>query len=266
MDGSLAGSWPVASGGAPAVDAERVVAFRRGADGRERLHRVGEWRDAVARLALRLAERTPSVGARVALYDDDPYAFSIGLFACWQRGAIAVLPPNDAPGSLERLREGVVAAVGGGGDWLPGVDGLAPLDSSTAARPDAVLRTLGREAPALELFTSGTTGDGKAAPKRLRHLDDEVATLERTFGAGLEGARVYATASHQHLYGLLFRVLWPLAAGRPFCCDRLLHAEELLPRLEAEPRSVLASVPAHLVRLAASRGVVRLSSERSTIF
>jgi acyl-coenzyme A synthetase/AMP-(fatty) acid ligase len=71
---------------------------------------------------------------------------------------------------------------------------------------------------------------------------------------------VFATASPQHLYGLLFRVLWPLAAGRPFHGPTYLHAEELLPRIEEAGDALLASTPAHLSRmtgLARVRGACR---------
>lgn len=247
------------------VDRRSVVAFRR--EGVALVsHSRADWTAGVATLRDRLADAGLGGGARIALYDDDPYAFSLGLFACWQVGAVAVLPPNVQPGSLERLRESVTVALGSDGAWLPGVPGFALGDEASSDAMSNDFRELDREAAALELFTSGTTGDGKASLKRLRHLDDEVRTLEATFGADLAGARVHATASHQHLYGLLFRVLWPLASLRPFCCDRLLHAEELLPRLVADERSVLASVPAHLVRLVSSTGIAQLSRARCTVF
>jgi len=76
-------------------------------------------------------------------------------------------------------------------------------------------------------------------------------------------ARVFATASHQHIYGLLFRVIWPLAFGRAFQSETLLHTQELLPRMAASGSAVLVTTPVHLRRLAASsrlrdlRGVCR---------
>lgn len=278
----------LSSDGAGAADL--VVAFRRdgGRDaGRggsrhkglapdaERRHTRAEWLAEVAGLCDRLGPLALMPGARVALYDEDPYGFSVGLFACWQLRAVAVLPPNIQTGTLGRLRDQVVAAIGGDGGWLDGIPGFAPVAEAepsagvavSAERADlAVLAELDREAEALELFTSGTTGEGKASPKLLRHLEDEVRTLEQTFGGQIGDARIYATASHQHLYGLLFRVLWPLAMGRAFCCDRLLHAEELLPRLAREPRSVLASVPAHLARLVEASGLVGLAASRCRVF
>ena len=102
----------------------------------------------------------------------------------------------------------------------------------------------------VELFTSGTTGEEKPVPKAVRHLEDEVAVLGAHFGAALgAGARMLSTASPQHLYGLLFRVLWPLAAGRPFLRTPLLHPEELAPYMD-EGDFALASTPVALRRLA----------------
>ena len=71
------------------------------------------------------------------------------------------------------------------------------------------------------------------------------------FAFALAGdARMLSTASPQHLYGLLFRVLWPLAAGRPFLRTALLHPEELVPYLEEPGAFALASTPVALRGLA----------------
>ena len=108
-----------------------------------------------------------------------------------------------------------------------------------------------REAPFVEFFTSGTSGGNKRVPKCLRHLDDEVAVLEELFGESLGDARVVSTVSHQHIYGTLFRVLWPLAVGRPFSSRTYLHGSEVVGRL-AEQQSVLVSTPVQLKAMADS--------------
>src|SRR5262249_61811756 len=56
-----------------------------------------------------------------------------------------------------------------------------------------------------------------------------------------------ATVPHQHVYGLTFRILWPLATGRPF--RSRMHAlwEEVLPCLG--PATALITSPAHLGRI-----------------
>src|SRR4029453_8546471 len=112
------------------------------------------------------------------------------------------------------------------------------------------LVALDREAVWVELFPSGTTGEEKPVPKAVRHLEDEVTVLGARFGAALgPGARMLSTASPQHLYGLLFRVLWPLAAGRPFLRTPLLHPEELGPSMD-EADFALGGTPVALRRLA----------------
>jgi 3-hydroxymyristoyl/3-hydroxydecanoyl-(acyl carrier protein) dehydratase len=75
-----------------------------------------------------------------------------------------------------------------------------------------------------------------------------VATLERLFGRAAGEAAVLATVSHQHIYGLLFKVLWPLSTARPIHALSIAFPEELAPAMAAGPCLLIAS-PAHLKRL-----------------
>jgi acyl-coenzyme A synthetase/AMP-(fatty) acid ligase len=225
---------------APDPAPERLVAF-----GREGARTRAELRRDVAALAARLA---PAGGARVALHCHDAYAFAVALLAAGQAGAVAVLPPSRQPGALARLAGQVTRFVLDGTDEaeLAGRPVWSPLGGPAAGVP---LGALAREAPLVEHFTSGTTGDEKPVAKAVRHLEDEVAVLAARFDAALgPEARMLSTASPQHLYGLLFRVLWPLAAGRPFLRTPILHPEELAPYMDGD--FALASTPAALRRLA----------------
>lgn len=225
--------------------AERVpVAF-----GPAGVRELGELRARVAALAGRIREEG---GGRWLVHCEDAYAFAVSLFAVAHAGALAVLLPNRQPGALARAAELATGALLDDADALraavPGI--VDPLDAAAGGRP-LRLAPLDLRAPLLELSTSGTTGEGKQVPKALRHLESEIAVLEASFGGALaKTTQVFATASPQHLYGLLFRVLWPLAAGRPFHGPTYLHAEELLPRIEEAGDVFLASTPAHLSRIA----------------
>jgi 3-hydroxymyristoyl/3-hydroxydecanoyl-(acyl carrier protein) dehydratase len=66
----------------------------------------------------------------------------------------------------------------------------------------------------LSLCTSGSSGEPKRIDKNLRQLANEVEALERLWGADLGPACIIGSVATQHIYGLLFRVLWPLCAGR----------------------------------------------------
>jgi acyl-CoA synthetase (AMP-forming)/AMP-acid ligase II len=232
-----------------------LVAFGRDGD-RTRRDLVRD----VAALATRIA----AIGTgRWLLFTEDSYATAVGLLALASRRSLAVLPPNRQPETLRRLAGGAVGAlVDDGAAAVAGLPALSPLDRGSA--DGAAAPALDRDAPFTEFMTSGTTGAGQPIQKALRHLEDEVAVLEERFGSSLpDGARIFATASHQHIYGLLFRVLWPLAAGRAFQSETLLHTRELLPRMRTSRAAALVSTPVHLKRLAAAaelrdlRGICR---------
>jgi acyl-coenzyme A synthetase/AMP-(fatty) acid ligase len=214
-----------------------------------------------------LAAHTAKVGrGRWLLYTADSYAMAVGLLGlAWSR-SLAVLPPNRQPETLRRLADGAVGAlVDDDVGRVAGLPSFSPLEPGPAAALAGA--ALDRDAPLAEFWTSGTTGEGQPVQKALRHLEDEVAVLEERLGALLPpDARIFATASHQHIYGLLFRVLWPLATGRAFCSETLLHTQELLPRLLACESAALVTTPVHLKRLAASADLGALRGSCRTVF
>ena len=209
------------------ADVPGSMAVALGADRAHWLARVRAW----ARAFL------PLQGRDVALACEDGFEFSAALFGAWQAGAIPWMPADALPATLQRLRDDGVAFAG----ELP--DGLQAATSGG----DIALQALDLDACTLVLFTSGSTGEPAAIRKSLRQLDAEVDALESAFGALLGDATVHGTVSHQHVYGLLFRILWPLSARRPFARARLAYTEQLT-TLGPESVAVIAS-PAHLKRL-----------------
>ncbi len=204
------------------------------------------------------AGRVEAVGAgRWLLCSDDSYAAAVALLALARAGSLAVFPPNRQPGTLRHLVAGSAGALVDSAQAtaeLAGLPAVEILGPSPAARPRP--SRFDRDAPWVEFRTSGTTGDGRPVVKALRHLEDEVLALEERLGASCSpGLQVFSTASHQHIYGLLFRVLWPLAAGRAFQRETLLHTQELLPRIAASGDAALVTTPVHLTRLAANAGL-----------
>jgi acyl-coenzyme A synthetase/AMP-(fatty) acid ligase len=241
-----------------AGDPQRGIAFDRSGErtGRDLLRDVSA-----------LAARTAKVGrGRWLLYTADSYAMAVGLLGLACGRSLAVLPPNRQPETLRRLADGAVGAlVDEDVGRVAGLPSFAPLEPGPAGALAGAM--LDRDAPLAEFRTSGTTGEGQPVQKALRHLEDEVAVLEERVGSLLPAdARIFATASHQHIYGLLFRVLWPLATGRAFCSETLLHTQELLPRLLACERSALVTTPVHLKRLAASADLCALRGRCHTVF
>ena len=210
---------------------DRAVAWRRGEliQRKRFLADVAGWHAAFAAHG----------GLRFALYFDDPYDFAAALYGAWHAGKTVYLPGDAQPATLERLLPRVDGCAG----ELP--DALQPV----APSPSQALAPLDLAHTRLVVYTSGSNGQPCAIEKRLGQLDAEIHHLQAAFGERFaDDTAVYSTVSHQHIYGLLFVALWPLAAGRPFDTGRLEYPEQMAARL-AERAGILVSSPAHLKRL-----------------
>ena len=192
-----------------------------------------------------------------ALHFDDAARFAAALYGAWHAGKTVVLPGDALAGTQARLRTQVD---GFAGDWQ---QSDLPLPEQ-ATDADAQALPLDVDATRLIVFTSGSTGEPVAIQKRLRQLDAEVHALESALGEGLEEVAVHGTVSHQHIYGLLFRVLWPLAAGRAIV-PRAFFPEDLLAAMEGRD-AVLVASPAHLKRLPAQLSWASLHGRLRAVF
>lgn len=207
---------------------------------------LARFRDDVAAASRRL-----SGCRRGALVCQDSYRFAVGLFGLFQAGADVLLPANAQPGTLQALT----------GEWDRLVDdGLLAGDDTPAETPARPWRPLDADRTRITFFTSGSTGTPKAIQRTLGMLEREIAVLERMWGPRIGHGPVLATVSHQHLYGLTFKLLWPLAAGRPFFAGTHELWETLLADLP-EGACVISS-PAHLGRLG---GLAPLAAHRRPV-
>ena len=188
---------------------------------------------------------------RVAICTQDSYLFSVAFLACAVSRKHIILPGNYQPCALAELSEHF--------DCLLVDDAIGAVEVSEVRNIQTLLDTETREpltdnlptielaAIQLTLFTSGSSGTPKAINKTLEHLDIEMAQLDKNWGELIKGNRVHSTVSHQHIYGLLFRILWPLCSGVPFARSNLEYPEQILSH--ANKNCVLISSPALLKRL-----------------
>lgn len=187
-------------------------------------------------------------GARsVGLYFTDIFDSAAALLGCWAAGVRAVLPADTSEALTARLAENVQALAGEFS--APGA--LPVLTRAEASDPCRTVLDPSRQLVAL--FTSGSTGEPALVVKRLSQLFCEVESIGMN-GHGRseplpEDTVIFPTVSQQHIYGLLFALLWPLYTGRAVWHSRILYPEELLGHLVQFQNAVWVASPAHLNRL-----------------
>ncbi|TXG93239.1 MAG: acyl-CoA synthetase [Rhodocyclaceae bacterium] len=187
-----------------------------------------EFRSKIARYAAQFSQKSAE---RWLLTSQEPLDFSAQLMGLLHANKQAVIPPNIQPGTLKNLHAEFDAEV----DFAPGSEEL-------------VLASLDPDACSIVLYTSGSTGQPKAIKKSLRQFEAEMAALESQFGAKVNGCGFFGTAPHHHLYGLTFRIFWPLSSGRPTDNETCTHPDMMLERMAVIGEGVMVSSPAQLSR------------------
>ncbi|MDA7746957.1 AMP-binding protein [Psychromonas sp.] len=194
----------------------------------------------------------------VAICCDNSYLFSVAFFASLYTNKKVVLPGNHQPAMLLSLSSEFDLLID---DGIVEETLKANLADNSFIRLSMSMLShsltnecvsfdfypLNLSAIEILLFTSGSTGLPKAIKKSLLMLDAEIDALEKQFGSVLEQSRIVSTVSHQHIYGLLFRVLWPLSAERPFAMTDIIYPEQVIQNGTKE--HTLISSPALLKRL-----------------
>ncbi len=175
-----------------------------------------------------------------ALYYEQAYPFCVSLFALFHSQKKVWIAANNTQLSADKLTEQGCLLLG---DWKG-----RELSVEGHITNSVKLEPLNLDDVGVNLFTSGSSGQAKAISKSLQQLQTEIEALENYWGQRLAQAEVLATVSHQHIYGLLFRVLWPLASGRCFHSEMYLSPEPLLKIANTITAYWVAS-PAQLKRL-----------------
>jgi len=172
---------------------------------------------------------------RWLLISGDVLDFSVQLLALLHAGKQVVIPPNTQAGTLAQLA----------GEF----DAIASSDFALPGTALPALSSLDPQVAAIDLYTSGSTGKPKRVRKTLAQFEAEIEVLEAQWGRSLGDRAVVATVPHHHIYGLIFRILWPLSAGRLFDVVTCVHPDLLQERMAEFRQNILVSSPAQLSRL-----------------
>ena len=194
-------------------------------------------RDAALSLAAGLQARGVR---RLAVHLEDAADLAVALLGAWRAGASVLLPADLQAQTRQRWSADVDL-------WLTDQPTDIRLDDLRLAPLEAT--ELDLDQCCLSLCTSGSSGEPKRIEKTLRQLSNEVQALEQLWGADLGPACMIGSVATQHIYGLLFRVLWPLCAGRTFVRRQLAFPEDLQRASRQYPAFAWVASPALLKRM-----------------
>ncbi len=196
---------------------------------------AGQIRGTAAGVAARL-----DGGNHLYLYTASAALFVAGLLAAARRGLTVCCPAHVQPNYLREIgADGGVLLT----DQDIGITSAVPMVLASAEEADMNVGHI--DDLDLVFYTSGVTGAPKQIRKKISQIDREAWALDLLWGK--QAGRTYATISHQHIYGMLFRVFWPVLSGRLSEDRQAEYWESLAGKLVAG--TILISSPAHLTRL-----------------
>ena len=192
---------------------------------------------AVGYTAATLAQvlRPLEVQARVvALRLTDPMLYAAAIVACWECGAAAAILDPSSPLDKQQRQWSIAAPAAYICDDDESGESSRTIDArridSRSASPPITMRALGAEAPALILFSSGSTGEPKCVPLSFRNITSNVIAFNERLD--ITGADVFLSVSPLwYAHGLYNAVLTALILGSHVVYHRalsLMTAEAIL--------------------------------------
>ncbi|WP_018623687.1 AMP-binding protein [Kangiella aquimarina] len=185
---------------------------------------------------------------RYLLFIDHSYNFAVNLIALFLLQKDVVLTANSKADWLSQISDQFDAVIGdatlepllAGAHFL--TSELEPADIELAVTIPLQLDNN------LTFFTSGSTSQPKAISKSIQQLLTEVSCINSIFGSSVSNCTFLSTVSHHHIYGLIFRLLWPLLYRYPFYAEIVLYQEQLRSLSQPLSQICLISSPAFLSR------------------
>ncbi len=185
---------------------------------------------------------------KIALYFDNSYYFAVALLAIFYCNKTPVLLPNAKPEFIKSI-ESEISHIFSDLILEPTNITTSQIIADKKLTPAAATIDFPDNDLELILFTSGSTGQPKKIIKKLYQLESEFRILEQLWGESIGDAIIRSTVSHQHIYGLIFRLLWPLCSGRCFDATTYQYPEKMLEKILQSADNILISSPAHLKRI-----------------
>ena len=212
--------------------------------------------DLVSKIKYLRKKVKPLEAERWLLYCNNSVDFLCGLLSLLSLDKQVIICANPSPSWIKNIASNFDAALT---DHHLAIENLIQVDFNNACsqKPEENADIVLNGDEVITFFTSGSTGQAKAVRKTLRCLTNEVTTLERSFGHEVKDCHIVTTVSHLHIYGLLFKLLWPFIMRRVFIENLIEYPEQLIPlnahlyspEQQSQFQYALISSPAFLSRI-----------------
>lgn len=134
-----------------------------------------------------------------------------------------------------------------------------PAESEIRSAPKIV-----SEETRIHMFTSGSTGKPKDVVQRMKEFEQDNAFIFSKWGDEFLQRKLLATVSQHHIYGFLFTISLPFAAGVPFRRTRIEFPSEF--EKFSDEKYMIIAVPAFLKRTNDAQGENPLPLKEPFIF
>ncbi len=225
--------------------------------------KVKTWKDFLASCAKMrrfLAERDKknSVCNEWILHCEDYWYFLVTFVSLLQMKKAVLLTQNITSAFMAEIKTATGSSVNADRCFLTDCDGFEgecdtysikdiiegdyePAESEVRTTPK-----IDSDTTRIVMFTSGSTGKPKAVEQRMTEFQKDNAFILQQWGAEFFSRKLVTTVSQHHIYGFLFGISLPFAAGVPFRRKRIEFPEEF-EELDDEMYMIIA-VPAFLKR------------------
>ncbi len=238
------------------------------ADGERRVWHFGELIAMSAGISGALAARGVGRGDVVMTLAGNRIEWVLTMLATWRMGAVALpMSTQLRPGDLEHRvavanpsvcvgEENLLGSMPGGIECMTMAEVDEVLDEDRPQETPASIADLDPGDPALIVFTSGTTGEPRAALHTASYLPAQRGQAENWVGSGKDDLVWVTTATGWSKSARnVFVAPW-LTGAAALICDARFEAAERLALCEREGVTVLCQAPTEY-RMLAARGELR---------
>lgn len=192
-----------------------------------------------------IIQRIPNRIEPLYVYTHSAAAFCAGfLAASLLRREFVILPQagSDYLASLDVSKEDLISDC---------VDGAVSVDWHSVDADVIISADCTQFDPKLVFFTSGSSGQPKTINKTASVIEAEAEIWAEWFADDVSS--IAGNVSHQHIYGLIFRIALPILSGKISQDDMALSWEALMESVD--DKTLIVSSPAHLTRLPDKEGI-----------